>query len=405
MKKVTCLLLLLLIGTACFSQTAKELENELRVIRMRNGETSTGKKDVAIKLLGMDTFNEAAIDYLIHVYSTYNQKDSINYLFNRLIRENPKSPEPYVLMVQLLSTTPDQRIGYYEEAYKRDSLHPIVNYELGKKDYNLFINGFTETQNKENRDNNARSAIKHFSTLCNQDSSYRELLSYPLVQLATYLGDADLKKRFEQFNVQLYHFPVSAFINLPTDWQTDYTVDVMRMHDIRWRNALSEIEPEKMVVGVEYAKFHIEWYSRALRTLKEPVLKTLEAENVYRLTCLFSDDLQTVVGLVNTNHSIYVYWKQSDRSGKPIDEHTKTLTQKEWNAIDSAFHSIDFWNMPSIKVDLSHITLDGIQCIMEGKASGNYHVVDRKTNDDFISIFNQLFKLADSNISIRVERH
>jgi len=46
MKKVTCLLLVLLIGMACFSQTVKELEEEVRVIRLNNGETESSKGSV-----------------------------------------------------------------------------------------------------------------------------------------------------------------------------------------------------------------------------------------------------------------------------------------------------------------------------------------------------------------------
>jgi tetratricopeptide (TPR) repeat protein len=398
MKKVTCLLLLF-ISITCFSQTVQELEGELHIVRMRNGETSTSKKEVAIKLLGMDKYNVEAANYLIRVFTQNNQKDSINDLVNRLIRENPKSPEPYVLIAQLVSTPTDQRMGYYEEACKQDSLHTKANYELGKYYYQLFIKEFAESQKKKILDEYSRSSIKHFSTLCNQDSSYLEALSYPLLQLATYLGDAALIKRFRQFNVQQYHFPVSAFVDLPTDWQTDFTVDVMNW---RYRKMINGkyTEPEINIVGVEDAKFHIEWYSSDLRALKEPVLNTFEAENVYRFTLLFSPELRTVVGLVNTNDSIYVYWKACDQSGIVRNEHTKTLTQKEWTAIDSAFHSIDFWNMPSIKVDPSTITLHASHWIMEGKVSGKYHVVERESDDDIQAIGNQLFKLADNFIRI-----
>jgi len=402
--------LFLLIGVACFSQTVKELEGELHIVRMRNGETSTSKKEVAIKLLGMDKYNVDATNYLIRVYTQNNQKDSINYLLNRLIRENPKSPEPYVLMAQLVSTPTDQRIGYYEEACKQDSLHTKANYELGKYYYQLFIKEFAEIDNfpfikkiaknpnKENSDYFAKKSIKHFSTLCNQDSSYREALSYPLLQLATYLGDAALIMRFKQFNVQQYHFPVSAFIDLPTDWQTDFTVDVMSTYALEWIDG-ALAKPKINVVGVEDAKSHIEWYSRDLRTLNEPVLNTLEAENVYRFTSLSDDYI--VVGFVKTDHSINAYWKKSDRTGKLINEHTKTLTLNEWTAVDSAFHSIDFWNMPSLKVDTRSIPLDGEEFILEGKRSGKYHVVDRWSgyiDKHFLTIVNQIYKLAGLDI-------
>lgn len=426
MKKVTCLLLVLLIGTACYSTTiieklaydpettASKSDVTMKplgidkyylgsIIKLSyDPETTISNTGVTMKLLGIDKYNVDSLKELVRVYSDNNQKDSINYLFNRMIKENTKILEPYVIMAQLPRKTHTQQIGFYEEAYTLDSLHTQVYYLFGKIYYQLFRESNRFTYLKNNTDEYSRSSITYFSTLCNLDTSYREALSYPLLQLATYLGDADLIKRFEQFNVQQSHFPVSAFIDLPTDWQTNYRFNVMGMYYMKWSDAL--VIQEKNIIGVEYAKSRIDWYSSILRTLKEPVLNTLEAENVYRFTYLPSSGNPIVVGLVNTNHSINVYWKEGDRSGKLINEHTKTLTQEEWTAIDSAIHFNDFWNMPSINVDPLSLYLDDAEYIMEGKASGNYHVVDRESDDRILSIGNKLLKLTDLNISIGNER-
>lgn len=53
------------------------------------------KKDIAYKLLEIDSLNaKKAINYLVEVYGRNNKKDSISLLFDRLIKENPKSPRP-----------------------------------------------------------------------------------------------------------------------------------------------------------------------------------------------------------------------------------------------------------------------------------------------------------------------
>lgn len=393
MKKVTCLLLLLF-SITCFSQTVKELENELHVIRTDKGETFGNKQAIAYRLLGLDRFNYTAVSYLVRAYGMNQHGDSITILFDRLVKENPNSPEPYLLQSQTQNLTPTQRIDYLVKGYKLDSLNANVNYELGKLYYQLFIKEFADSMNKENLEQLSRNSIKYFSNLCDIDKSYREALSYPLQQLATYLGDTDLQTRFKQFNVQTAHFPLSAFVYLPTDWQTDYSVNVMS-NSIKTKDLSNQ---EYSVKGVESARSTINWYSTDLRALKEPVLSKTQSENVYRLTWLRSFHNPIVVGIENTNHSIKVYWKECDESGKMINENTKIVTQKEWTDVEAAIQTINFWNMPSIKIN-NVGALDGAHWILEGKASGNYHVVDRWSNGNNIqNIGMQLIKLTDLTV-------
>jgi hypothetical protein len=389
MKKVTCLLLLF-ISLTCFSQTAKELENELHVIR--GSETMSSKKDLAFKLLAMDTFNAEAVRYLSLAYQIDNQKDSLVILLDRLVKENPKRPEPYMLQARFLGVTSAQKIDYLKKAYKIDSLYANVNYELGKLYYDLFINEFAENKNKENLATYSRNSIKYFSNLCDIDLNYREALRYPLLQLATYLGDDGLKTRFEQFNEQAAYFPLSAFVYLPTDWKTNYSVNVMSNSLKKVGDLLSQ---EYLVKGVESARSTINWYSGDLRAFNEPVLNKVQSENVYRLTWLRSFHNPIVVGLEKTNHAVTVYWKERDKSGKIINDKSRMLTQKEWTDVVASIQAINFWNMPSLKLNNAG-ALDGAQWILEGKASGSYHVVDRWTGgNDIQQLCMSLVKLTD----------
>lgn len=401
MKKLIFFLLLLLIGIICYSQTVKELEEELRIVRDLDGETESSKKHLAIKLLGMDKLNAVAVNYLVRVYYMNNQQDSINQLFDRLIKENPKSPVPYLLRAEARGVTPTQRFDLFKEAYKKDSLHTNVNYELGRRYYQLFIDEYAKNQNKENLISYSTQSIKYFSNLYSREKSYREALKYPLLQLATYLGKADLKKRFELPNEQFFYFPLSAFVDLPTDWQTDFTVDVVS-GGLKLNRDFSK--PVKPVIGVDEARFYIESFTTDLQMLKEPVLTAIEAENAYRFTWLRSFHNPIVVGLVTTKQSRSIYWKECDKSGKMINEGTKVLSPKELATIVTAIQSIDFWNMPTQKNEakvmrgmVSHA--DGAAWLLEGKGPGKYHVVYRWSGEnDSKEVCMQLIKLTDLTI-------
>lgn len=391
MKKVTCLLLLLLIGTACYSLTPKEMENELHVIR--GNETMSSKKALAYQLLEIDTFNAEAVRYLALAYSIDKQEDSTRILINRLIEENPTRPEPYLLGFNRQNLTLTQQIDWLKKAYKLDSRHANVNYELGKLYYQLFNNEYVGSKDKKKLTEFSRNAITYFSNLCDIDKSYREALRYPLQQLATYLGDTGLKARFEQFNVQSTHFPLSAFVVLPTNWQTDFSVDVMG-NSFKRTNDLSK--REILVSGVESAKNTIERYSHYLRLIDEPVLTMTQTENVFRLTWLRSFNRHIVFGLEKNANAISIYWKEFDESGKIIIKNSRRLTQKDWTDFVAAIQAINFWNIPTIKANGG---LDGETYVLEGKMPGNYHVVDRWSGDEIKSVCAQLMGC----ISIKIE--
>lgn len=394
MKKILTGLLLLIINIICFSQTVKELEYELSYFK--SGEEWGNKKNIAFNLLKIDSLNESAINYLVEVYGRNNQKDSISILLDRFIKEKPKSPQPYLIRARernahFTGLTYTQQINYLNEAYKLDSVNVEAIYSLGKLYYKLFIKEFKSDKEKTNLDYYSANAIKYFSTLCNQIEIYKETLKFPLIQLANYKGDLNEKKLYSSYKIQYSYFPILAFLDLPSDWQTNYSVNVI--------DFVSDTECK--VSGVESALFHINWYTTHLNALEEPILSDTLPAKVFRFTWLRTFHNPIVIGFVNNNDSITLYWKVCDGSGgydpgKIIESKIKALTIKEWNDFIANIISIDFWNIPTTQSGI--LGTDGAQWILEGKELGKYHVVDRWSGGTIESVCLKLLELTDLKI-------
>jgi len=386
--------LFLLISITCFSQTVKELEYELSFYK--SGEEWGNKKNIAFKLLKIDSLNASAINYLVEVYGRNNQKDSISFLFDRLIKKNPQSPEPYLLRTQernahFAGLTYTQQINYLKEAYKLDSVNVEAIYTLGKLYYELFIKEFKTNKKKANLDIYSSNAIQYFSIICNQNERYKETLKFPLIQLANYTMDLNKLQLYENYKIQSSYFPISAFVDLPTDWKTNYSVNVVEFVS----------DSEFKVSGVESALFHINWYESHLNALDEPVLSDSLPAKVFRFTWLRTFHNPVVIGLENINDSVTLYWKVCDGAGgyDPgiiIDNKSKALTIKEWKDFVESVNSINFWNLPTTQSGI--LGTDGAQWILEGKELGKYHVVDRWSGGTIEKVCLKLLELTDLKI-------
>ncbi|HBS88370.1 MAG: hypothetical protein A2W91_17365 [Bacteroidetes bacterium GWF2_38_335] len=386
--------LFLLISITSFSQTVKELEYELSYF---NSEEEWGnKKDIAFNLLKIDSLNANAINYLVEVYGRNDKKDSISWLFEKLIKEHPRSPEPYLIRVReqnahFAGLTYTQQINFLKEANKLDSVNTEAIYTLGKLYYELFIQEFNKNKKNANLDFYSSNAIQYFSKLCNQNEEYKETLRFPLIQLTNYTGDLNKKKQYESYNIQSSYFPISAFVDLPKEWQTNFSVNVIDYvsgSDFNY-------------YGVEFAIFSINWYSKHLTALEEPVLSDSLPTKIFRFTYLRTFDNPIVIGIENTNDTISIYWKVSDGAGgyepgKLIENRKKELTVADWEKIENKVNSIKFWNLPTVEKSL--LGSDGSQWIFEGKTLGNYHVVDRWCGGIIYSVCKDLIKLTDLEI-------
>jgi tetratricopeptide (TPR) repeat protein len=386
--------LFLLINITCFSQSVKELEHELSFYK--SGEEWGNKKNIAFKLLEIDSLNTSAINYLVEVYGRNNQKDSISLLFDRLIKENPQNPEPYLLRAQegnahFAGLSYTQQINYFKEAYELDKVNLEAIYTLGKLYYELFIKEFQTSKKKANTDIYSANSIQYFSIICNQNERYKESLKFPLIQLANYTKDLNKIQLYENYKIQSSYFPISAFVDLPTDWRTNYSINVIEFSS----------DSEFKVSGVESALFHINWYASHLNALDEPVLSDSLPAKVFRFTWLRTFHNPIVIGLENTNDSITLYWKVCDGAGgydpgKIIENKSKTLTIKEWKDFVDSINSIDFWNLPTTKSGI--LGTDGAQWILEGKELGKYHVVDRWSGGTIEKVCLKLLEFTDLKI-------
>ena len=383
MRIILTVILTLFINIS-FSQTVEEMELELRYFK--SGESWGEKKEYAKKILAIDGLNSNAINYLVEEYGRNNQQDSIRLLFDWLIKNNPKSPEPYLIRVRnrnphFEGLTYTQQINFLKEAQKIDSTSTEAIYMLGKKYYELFLKEYSKNKKRENLDYYSRNSISYFSDLCAIDKGYIETMKYPLIQMTNYIGDNKKNLEFKGYVYQSSYFPIEAFSGLPKDWETNYNVDVI------WE--------------IESAVFSLNWYSSHLKALEEPVLTDSLPTKIFRFTWLRTFHNPIVIGIENMNDTITIYWKVNDgeggyEPGKIIENKSKILTLKEWTGIVDEINAINFWNLPSTENEI--LGDDGAQWILEGKELGKYHVVDRWSGGEIGKLCFDLINLTDLKI-------
>lgn len=384
---------LLFMCLGCFSQTVKELEHELSFYKAN--EKWGQKKDVALKLLKIDFKNKNAIRYIVELYNQKNQKDSINLFFDKLIKENPESPELYLLRADMrisdcAGLSIDQRINYLEMAYKLGSSNAETINTIGRFYYDLFVREFATNKNTVKLNNYSTNAIKYFSQLFDQSNYNKESLKFPLLQLANYSGDNIKKTFYQNYKVQSSHFPLLALADLPNDWATNYSVNVFDYVS----------QSENKVSGIQSAIFRNNWYSRHLKALEETVLSDSLPKTVYRFTWLRTFHNPVAIRMEKNDDSVKLYWKVTDgqggyNPGKIVVNKSKTLTLNEWQDFETAIKSIDFWKLPTTERTFG---LDGAQWILEGVADGRYHVVDRWSGGKIKDLCLKLLKLTDIEI-------
>lgn len=364
-----------------FSQTIKELERELR--SLKSGEEWGNKKDKAYKLLDIDGLNNEAIDYLITSYKENNQHDSINVLFDGLIIKYPKSPKPYLIRAENnyarfgdLDFT--QKIDDLKKAKELDHNNIEATYELGEIYYELFLYEYSKGKDKAIIVPYAKTAVQYFSDLRSFDLRFKEVAKYPLIQLYGYLRERKKVKELKKDHYQYAYFPICSFMELPKNWETNYTVN--------------------SVWNIKSAMLSMDWYSKHLKALDEPVLNDISNYKVYRFTYLRTFDNPIVIRIENKNGSVSIHWKVSDGAGgydtgKIIEKESKELTIKEWELIENKIHSIDFWKQPTNETEI--FGTDGSRWILEGKTLGKYNVVDKWCGGKIESVCKEMLELTD----------
>lgn len=130
-------------------------------------------------------------------------------------------------------------------------------------------------------------------------------------------------------------------------------------------------------------EFVSEWYSNALKAMREPSLWTLSRSDamlsVYRFLWLPTFRHPTCVRIAHSAEGIGLHAVTLDGlggydPGKVSLRRKVELNEDQWDGLATVLSKAGFWSMPTRGEDQG---LDGEQLIVEGVESGKYHVVDR----------------------------
>lgn len=386
---------MILISVNSFSQK-KEIEELQDFLRSNNSENELYgvKKNKAYRLLSISKYNDVAIFYLLRTYERFNQKDSITSFYNNLIKNNNKETEPFLIREQYNRYEKldySSRIKNLKEALKVNSNDARVNFGIGKLYYDLFIMEYFKNNSKANMDKYSFSSKYYFTATYKNNSSYFNTLRFPLLQLSNYTKDYAEKEHCENYSIQNTFFPISAFLVLPKNWETNYSINVIDYSS----------GPDRTFRGTESAVFLINWYSTNLKALDEPILNDSFPISIYRFTYLRTFNNPIVIGLENNNDSVRIYWKRTNGAGgyypgKIVEDNTKDLSIEDWKKVEAKIDSINYWSLPTLKTDL--LGNDGSQWILEGRKLGKYHVVDRWCGREIAPVCKFLMGLTDLRI-------
>jgi len=341
----------------------------------------------ANEILKLDNYNFYAINIIVNYYSKY-QKDSVTIFFDNLIANNKNEIEPFLLRDYFANHRNEEKLNHFQridnlkKALEIDVLNVTFNYNLGKLYYELFNKEYSK-KNTNDLKNFAKNSIKYFKVVCNQQDEFKEVLKYPILQLANYLNDTHNKNYFENYNEQLLYFPVSIFAKLPKDWKTNFSVNVVDCYN----NGFG---------GSDKALKTINYYTKFLISCDEPALDE-KLPDTYRFIYLRSFHNPIIVRLEKDKNNVKIYWKITDGKGgydlgKMFVNEIKTLSIEDWNDFEKLVNDKKFWTMNSFNNDIEN---DGATWLIEGKKQGKYHLVERWGGGEISSLGKKLLQLTD----------
>jgi hypothetical protein len=362
------ILIILIFNSAlnAFGQDLKILQEEIQQTVITDLKQVRKKAD---KIYQLDPYSEIATYYLLESYRHTDHLDSVPLLFAKLKSINRNNPIPYLLSAKYqfekLSVSDTLSLEELKTAIKLDSSNFEAHYLLGKSYYTLFNQRHTSYYAFQSRANLIKATQLETSSLAS--------LKYPIIQTSDFLEDANSMSVFENQRIDLstdslnipkngiWYFPLASFLELKDNWKSDYSFDV--------------------VLHVDMTTFSLDWYSKHLFVLREPLLFNQTEKTIYRFTWLRSFHKPVAIRVEKTKNSYMLYWKQSSGAGgydpgELTVNKSKQLTKDEWDIFTSMIESTDFWNMPT---NLDDSGCDGSRWIIEGIENHKYHVVDRWT--------------------------
>lgn len=130
-------------------------------------------------------------------------------------------------------------------------------------------------------------------------------------------------------------------------------------------------------------EFVNQWYSKHLKSMKEPILYKLRNENkkIIRFTHLGTWSNPFSYKIENNNGQITVTYNITKglggyNAGRRIKHEQKIITQKKWNVVLQKIDNINFWN---ITTHDPNMILDGEEWILEVLINKKYHFVTRNS--------------------------
>lgn len=376
------LILAILFESVTLSQSVQELESELKNKPISNPLKT---RKIAKELLKIDKYNETGILYVVATF--YPLEDSISAFFENLIKSDSKNPVPYILRAKYENfnqhSSDSDNVTFLKKAYQLDNNSREANHLLGLAYYSMFID--SESRGKKFYAENSK---KYLINLYSLDKYSINETRYPLAQISRYLNDNLIIQNNEHCDIsQEIYFPLKLFVNFHEGWETDFKYNVIQ--------------------AVDRGIFYIDWYSKHLKALQEPILFNQSTEKqIFRFTWLRSFHNPIAIRLEKSNDNVILYWKLCSGAGgyEPGDliiNRSKELSSKEWNEFNSMIKQSSFWSSKSVVNEI--LGIDGAQWILEGINMGNYQVVDRWTpsENDFKKCCLYLLNMTDLNIPKR----
>ena len=130
-----------------------------------------------------------------------------------------------------------------------------------------------------------------------------------------------------------------------------------------------------------------EWYSKHLKSMKEPVLYKLQNEDkkIIRFTHLGTWSNPFSYRIENSNGQITLTYSKTKGlggydAGRRIEHEQKIIKSETWENIMEKIDSVNFWN---IGTHDPNMILDGAEWILEVLIDGKYHFVTRNSPENY----------------------
>ena len=196
-------------------------------------------------------------------------------------------------------------------------------------------------------------------------------------------------------------------LNVPLDSKQPYfPKDLFPEVEMDWIKTDSITRIETKAKEGTYDEFVVNWYSKHLYAMKEPLLFNRKIEKeIYRFTWLRTFHKPMTFRIEKWNNRYILYWKVLDGAGgyEPGNleiERLKIITEKEWSEFTKLVDKANFWKM---ELGRGSIGNDGSEWILEGVNKEKYRVATvwtpRKGN--FYEACDYLISLSNVKISER----